>query len=273
VSWPAQAGSEKHLRLEVDADADGRADVLEETYSSGSGFSNTQVALTLAGSGARLEAEETFAFTAITAINPVPKELLDPRQRGALAWIEEALFGRICTTPDPSLAWLLDPTKSLTWIEGPPEMPGSYAMRLPARSVAGLLDVAYHEAKIDPDGEVWLFYAGDVHAYKELVELARQGDRVLLGTAHGVILTTPERSRHVWIYVYAGELDVKLRFPSIAGARIQGDMAIIMLKGWRRSAQVRINLKTGAISKLHEPSQKGTTRSSLVFGSWEAPSP
>ena len=270
--WQREGGTAR-LRLEVDVDGDGLVDVLEAERSYGSGFSSTDVHLTLGGSGTQLRAEEGFAFTAITAINPVSKELLDPCHRAALVWIEEALFPRICTAPDPSLAWLLAPTKRLSWIAGAPEIPGPYAIRIPAKRAAGLLDAAYVGEKIDPKGEVWLFYAGGVHAHREMVELARMGGRVLLGTAHGVILTNSQQSRHAWIYVYPGDGDVRLRSASIAGARIQGDMAIITLKGWRRPSQVRINLKTGAISTLHEPSQKGTTRSSLVFGGREAPSP
>lgn len=131
-SWPLDAGGNRYLRLEVDVDADGLADVLEATSSSGSGFESTSVQLTLGRAGVRLRADETFDFSAITAVNPVPRELLDPRHRAALPWIEEALFPRICASPDPSLAWLLDPKKRLTWIQGPPEMPDFYAVRLAA---------------------------------------------------------------------------------------------------------------------------------------------
>ncbi len=256
-----------HLRLEVDVNGDGLVDVLEVTRSLGSGFSSTDVQLTLGGSGVRLEAGEGFDFTAITAVSPVPKELLDPRHRAALGWIEEALFGRVCALPDPSLAWLLDPAKRLNWIPGPPGIPDPYAIRLPARRVARAIKEAYVPVeKLDLTGEAWLYYAGGVHAYPPAgqgpVELARQGDRVLLGTAHGVILTNPKRSRHAWIYVHAGNLGVKLRFPSIGSARLDGDTAIIRLIGYRlhpddslaerkatKSRQVRVNLKTGAISK------------------------
>lgn len=55
---------------------------------------------------------------------------------------------------------------------------------------------------------------------------------------------------------------MKLRFPSIGSARLDGDTAIIRLIGYRlhpddslaerkatKSRQVRVNLKTGAISK------------------------
>jgi hypothetical protein len=256
-SWP--------LRLEVDVDGDGVGDVLEAERSVGSGFSSTDVRLSLGGSGVRLEAEENFAFTAIVSINPVPKELLEPRHRGPLAWIEEALFSRVCASPDPSLAWLLDPKKRLTWTKGPPQIPAHYAIRLPAKDLAGspavLSTPPVSGGKPDPDGEFWLFYAGGVHTMNayQVVELARKGDRVLLGTAHGVILTNRDRSRHAWIYVYPGDGEVKLRLPSIAGARLEGDTAIITLN--RRGEpddsptsgkipkpiQVRVNLKTGAI--------------------------
>ncbi len=267
ASWTSK-GATRHLRLEVDVDGDGRSDLLEAESSSGSGFSGTVVHVTLRGSGTQLKAEESFDFTRITAVSPVPKELLNPRHRDPLAWIEEAIFDRICTTPDPSLAWLLKSTKRLTWIEGPPEMPGAYTIRLPARSLPGPLRVAsvppVSGGEFNLDGEVWLFYAGGVHtmnAYK-VVELARKGDRVLLGTAHGVILTDPERSKHVWIYVYPGDGEVKLRRPSIAGARLEGETAIITLDtpsldrdnprlGGKaaKPLQVRINLKTGSIAK------------------------
>lgn len=100
----------------------------------------------------------------------------------------------------------------------------------------------------------------------KLVELARRGSRVLLGTAHGVILTNPERSKHAWIYVYPGNGEFKLRFSSIAGAQLQGDTAIVTLnkntsldsnrlpdlpasRKQSKPLQVRINLTTGAILK------------------------
>ncbi|MGH6890835.1 MAG: hypothetical protein ACREEP_01115, partial [Dongiaceae bacterium] len=104
----------------------------------------------------------------------------------------------------------------------------------------------------------------------EPVELARQGDRVLLGTAHGVLLTNPKRSRPTWIYVYEGDLGMKLRLPSIGSARLNGDTAIIRLK-WprlvpddsspegerRETLQVRVNLNTGA-AEVAGVRQRGT---------------
>jgi hypothetical protein len=265
VSWPERAKSEKPLRFEVDVNGDGLTDVLEAESSCGSGACSTDVQLTLGGSGVKLEASEGFSFMSITTINRVPKELFDPRHRTALAWMEEALFGKVCAIADPSLAWLFDRAKRLFWIAGPPEIPHSYAIRLPARRLKGLpfrpADIVGGE--LDPDGEVWLSYAGHLHAglgkRAYPVELARMGDRVLLGMAHGVILTNPKRSRHAWIYVYPGDGEVRLRHPSIGGARLEGDTAMITLN--RRggpdgstargakpdSLQVRVDLTTGAI--------------------------
>lgn len=266
VSWPEQAEIDKPLRFEVDVNGDGLIDVLEAKSSCGSGACGKTVQLTLAGSGVKIEAGNEFSFMSMIATDPVPKELLNPRHRDTLAWIEDALFARFCTDPDPSLAWLLASQKQLSWIEGAPQMPTHYAMRVLARRVAGLPSVSNVPGEtIDPDRAVWLSYAGAVHtmnSYK-LVELARKGSRVLLGTAHGVILTNPERSRHAWIYVYPGDGEVKLRFPSIASARLQGDTAIISINRYlnadglpqlpgRKEAkplQVRIDLKTGAILK------------------------
>ncbi len=270
-SWPLDENGKRHLRLEVDVNDDGLADVLEATYSSGSGSGSTSVELTLGGGGDKLRAEETFDFSVITAVNPVPKELFDPRHHAGLAWIEEALFPRICESPDPSLAWLLDKTKRLTWIEGPPEMPGFYAIRLPARRLVGsvLAKLKDAEGPVDPDEEVWISYAGHVHAYPDRegrakpVLLAQEGDRVLLGTAHGVILTNSSRSKHAWIFVSEG--GDKLRNPSIAGARLRGDTAIVTLlkplfdsdspsteAEKTKQPQVRVNLKTGGVSRQQE---------------------
>lgn len=261
-SWSRDESGEEHLRLKVDVDADGLEDVLDVTSGSGSGFEGTSVQLTLGGSGTRLEAEEGFNFAEIVNFSPVPKELLDPHNRAALAWIEEALFDRICEAPDPSLAWLLDPTKRLTWTDGPPKMPGFYAIRLPVSRLAGSLREAAFagpgdvERVVDPGGEVWLAYAGHTHSYPgrdgraRPVGLAREGDRVLLGTAHGVILTDLKRSRHAWIYVFEGGGD-KLRNASIAGAHFDGDTAVIRLERSSDSnpSLVHINLTTGAVSK------------------------
>src|SRR3989344_5755593 len=70
-----------HLRLEVDVNGDGLVDVLEATDSLGSGFSSTNVQLTLGGSGVQLKSGEGFAFAAISALNPVPKELRSEERR------------------------------------------------------------------------------------------------------------------------------------------------------------------------------------------------
>lgn len=266
VSWPGPAESDKPLRLEVDVNGDGLIDLLKGESSCGSGACGKRVQLALAGSGVRLHASAEFSLLRVLEITPVPKELIDPRHLGPLTWIEEALFPRICTEPEPSLAWLLARQKRLDWIDGAPRMPTHYAMRVAARRVAGLRNVTNVAGEnIDRGGEVWLFYAGGVHTMNpdKLVELARKGDRVLLGTAHGVIFTNPERSKHAWIYVHSGNGESKLRFPSISGARLYEDTAIVTInrsgnaeglpqvpdRNLMNQVQVHINLNTGAILK------------------------
>jgi hypothetical protein len=230
--WP-HGDRGRHLRLELDVDRDDAVDVLEVFYDAGSGFSNKKAEFTLGENGVKLQAEAGLSFSTMTAIDAVPKELLGARHRAGLEWIEEALFDQICALPDPSLAWLLQPRKRLTWIEGPPELPDSYAIRLPAGRIAGLSLEAYMSGldtgnEIDPEGEVWLLYQGFHHAIRRTtpVELARQGDHVLLGTARGVILTNPRQSRHAWIYVSEGcHMAGMFRppIPCINAAHLQGE--------------------------------------------------
>jgi hypothetical protein len=81
------------------------------------------------------------------------------------------------------------------------------------------------------------------------VELARRGDQVLLGTSHGVILTDPQRTQHAWIYVSRGGGANKIRIPSIRGAEIKGNLAIIRLEEGTRAGPlvVRVDLTTGRL--------------------------
>ena len=232
----------RRVEYRTDVDGDGREDVLRLEGSHGSGGGLASAALSLA-SGETLEADFSYWYANMVSIIPVPKPLDETRHRGAAALIEEALFGTICTGPDPSLAWLLEPGGGLRWVEGPLVLPESYAFR--RRTSAG--------------GEEWVWYGGHNHAYRlgqgpnPPVELARKGQRVLLGTSHGVILTDPGRTRHAWIYVSTPPH--KLRWPSVRGARINGDTAVITLSdgdGYlerKGSRTARVNLATGAVSE------------------------
>jgi hypothetical protein len=230
-----------HLEYRTDVDGDGREDVLRVEDSRGSGGGLTSAVLTL-GTGETLAADFEYSYARIVAPSDVPTPLAEPRHRAARDLIEEALFHRICAAPDPSLEWLLrgDGDKALHWTPGPPVLPDTYVVR-----------------RAGADGEEWLWYGGHNHAYREGKgpvpprELARLGQRVLLGTPHGVILTDPGHTRHAWVYVSTPEH--KLRWPSVLGARLVGDTAVVRLSrgdGYLQdegSRTVRIDLTTGAV--------------------------
>lgn len=249
--WTSDDGGVRRFRQEQDVDGDGRSDTLEGEESSGSGFGLTSVRLVL-GSGERFKADFQYSFSSICQTVAVPPALLEARHQGARELMEEALFGRVCTQPDPSLAWLLEPRKHLRWIAGPSVLPDTYVLRRPGGDDV----ICEADGKPGRSGPHWLWYGGHNHAYRggegprEPVVLAQAGPRVLLGTPHGVILTDPRRSRHAWVYVSRGQH--KLRWPSVLKARIEGPIAVITLSrgdGYlveSGTREVRVNLETGA---------------------------
>ena len=103
----------------------------------------------------------------------------------------------------------------------------------------------------DEEQARWIVYAGHNHGEHGAEEpatmklLAVEGQKVLLGTKHGVVLTDPERSRHAWLYVFAG--GYKLRWASVLGARIQDGTAIVSIETREPGgpAEVRIDLESG----------------------------
>ncbi len=240
---PASADADGFRRLSyrTDVDGDGEQDVLRVEDSSGSGGGLTSAVLSL-GSGEVLEAGFDYWFSQIVWIGVVPKPLTEPRHRAAAELIEEALFRRVCQGPDPSLEWLLRPSAGLRWIDGPPVLPETYAFR-----------------RAGPEGEEWVWYGGHNHSHRlgqgphPPQELARAGERVLLGTSHGVILTDPGRRRHAWIHVSTPPH--KLRWPSVWGARLEGGTAVITLSegdGYLQqpgTRTTRVDLSTGAIEE------------------------
>jgi hypothetical protein len=244
---PAAADESGFRRLEhrVDVDGDGREDVLRVEDSSGSGGGLRTATLTL-GSGETLSAQDSYWYSEILSVHEVPGPLAAPRHRAARMLIEEALFPRICPGPDPSLAWLLRTPRRLDWIDGEPVLPETYAV--------------WREG---PRGQEWLWYGGHNHGYargqgpQAPRELARQGGRVLLGTSHGVILTDPGRGRHAWVYVATPPH--KLRFPSVLGARLAGDHAVVTLTRGdgsyvdKGTLEVRVDLTTGVVSEAAAP--------------------
>ena len=189
--------------------------------------------LTLTTRPAPLELAVDTSFSSIVASHPVPELLLRPGLAAARAAVEDVLFGRTCDGPDPSLAWLLETKHTLRWIPGAPVLPEAYAILRPGEGRGR---------------KVWTHYLGHNHRRGDGPvprELARKGDRALLGTAHGVILAEP--ARHAWIYVHRG--GQKLRFPTVASARFEGEVAAIelVLAQTGDAGTARVDLRTGAL--------------------------
>jgi hypothetical protein len=207
--------------------------------------------------------EREFSFYSMVHTMEVPASLRGPGRRRALELVEEALFGRICDRADPSLAWLLASRKRLLWIDGVPRVPASYTVRLAGSRLSALVkgNVALETAVFPLGGdELWITYAGGVHGAAPR-ELVREGEGVILGTAHGVIATDPRQSKHAWIYVHQDpEAKQKLRTPSILGARIHGPEVVIDVDPFfgpasdgrdvaRKAAfRVHVDLATGTVS-------------------------
>lgn len=238
-----EGGSKLHVARDVDGD--GVPDPLDAWDSSGSGGGATEIKLTLSRSGRVLKVEDCYSFESLSGVIVAPDAAVanQPIRR----FLEDALASVICDGLDPSFAWLRDSSHALHWISGPPRLSSNYMLfsTLPAdRVLAKNIECGSEDAT-----GVWLTYIGLNHGRgKDLSVghkpdvLARRDGRVLLGTAHGVLLTNEKRSRHAWIYVNENP-GHKLRFPSIKGARFDGDFAIITTS----SKIVRVNLTTGAL--------------------------
>lgn len=223
--WTLGTGGERELKSRIDVDGDGQPDDLIARRSFGSGSGETIVTLSLSKSGRRVEAREESDFYTMIAYMQVPDALAaNPEARRV---VEEALFPRLCESPDPSLAWLLEDRHRLRWETGPPELPGNYAVYSTRHNRA-----------------VWTYYLGMNHDRGGDAPrvLATRGDLVLLGTAHGVILTNPARTRHAWILV-TRKSEEKLRLPSVQGARFDGQTVVVETL----AGPVRIDLRNGSV--------------------------
>lgn len=242
-SDPEEGGEKLHVTRDVDGD--GVPDRLDAWDSSGSGGGMNAVKLTLSRTGRVLEVDDSYSFESLTGVIVAPDEAItDERIR---RFLEDALSRTICDGSDPSLAWLRDPSHALRFVPGPPRLPTSYLLF--STRPSDLARAADAEFGSDDAKAVWVSYLGSNHGRGNIHQmnqpprvLARSAGRVLLGTAHGVILTDDKRSRHAWLYVNE-EPGHKLRFPSIRRARFAGGVAVIETS----SGTVRVQLSTGAI--------------------------
>lgn len=222
-----------------DLDGDGRPDGLRITGEGGGSMeSGFDVELRLSTRKAPVTVELTTPFDRFVTEVPIPEALRGPERAAAREAVEDALFHTTCATADPSLAWLLDGAHRLRWHPGAPTMPETYAVPLKS-------------------GKAWVQSLGENHRRTArngdldgTFRLLDAGDSLkLLGTAHGVVLRDDKRDRYAWIFVQPG--GQKLRWPTIVGARFDGDSALIdvELAGADLRGLVRVELSSGRVEK------------------------
>lgn len=204
---------------------------------SGSGEGNDHIVLTLSRAG-RVDLDHTHSFAEMFRRFPIPVALQGAALRPAREAVAAVMSQTLCTTPDPSLRWLLREPHTLEWVAGPPR-----------------IDIPYY-VMIDESSAQWWVYAGHMHAYRPDSTLAHAepisdgAGRTLLPTAHGVVLV--ESDRHAWIYARASS-EGKLRWPSIGHLaseppdRVRIEHRTLLE---RERPPVVIDLATGAMTEV-----------------------
>ena len=243
----------------LDLDGDGKPDgVKSVNEGSGSGMSSVRIDVRLSSLPEPIEIAHHQTFYAFTGVVPVPPELLGPSRKAAREAVPARSPTLVCDKPDPSLAWLLESTHTLTWNAGRPVFPETYVLLSTDPAVlAKSRDWMTRESDEEPPmpEAVWLWYGGWNHRRsetdaerKDFRTLATQKDVQLLATAHGVVLVDTKKNRHAWIYVQHG--GQKLRMPTITGGKLTESEAVIdvRLGQVQKRGVVRVNVTTGAIA-------------------------
>ena len=240
----AGAGRALEIRAAENRELPGVDASVEE--SAGSGSATQGIRLRDTRSGQILQVDFTTPFDQMVSRFPVPEAI--PKDEGArwIRMIEALAFERVCDRPDPSLRWLLEPRQRPHWIEGRLEMPQTYAW-----------------LRTDPDRgrREWVQYLGANHARLgegeaagAFQEIARQGRRRLLRSAHGAVLVDDADVRHAWVYVHRG--GHKLRWPSVVGGTLEGDTVTLELGGDPMDPRKRIaqiDLASGRVEEWRVP--------------------
>jgi len=238
----------------TDLDGDGVEDPVEHSQG-GRTSDEVTVGLSKESEPRTFPVSLSLSSGAFLGFTPVPEGLRGRRHAALRRAVEDALFERICDAPDPSLQWLLDERHTLRWQPGRPKFPDTYTMYSEARELR-----AYAVDRWDPESKlpaaVWVTYLGHNHrrdrdtlnpTLKDFRVLHAREDLRLLASAHGVVLQDVPGKRHAWIWVTAG--GVKLRFPTIASARFDGDLARIVVSLGQVEAQswVQVRLADGEV--------------------------
>lgn len=219
-----------------DVDGDDIADSLHLHKSRDNAMSRAQGTLTQSASRDTVEISTTTSFFTMINIHIVPAELAGTDQTEARRLVEDALFDRVCSQPDPSLSWLLDLENTVAWREGRPALPGSYTVYFPEAPI-GLIPFigAWSELGLGSEHPVavWVEYSGATHAptshdLKSKASLLDNSFELLattsryrvLGTRHAVAILDVATGRYAWLYVFRG--GHKLLWRSVASATING---------------------------------------------------
>ena len=246
----------------TDLDGDGVVDPVEQSSGSWGVGDEITVHLSKESEPRTFSISRGGSSSGFLDYTPVPEGLSGRRQAALRKAVEDAVFEVICDGPEPSLEWLLEEQHALRWHPGRPKLPDYYVLYSEARGLrARAVDREDRRSKLP--GAVWVSYSGHNHRRtgcrggagaacreEELSTfrvLQSQGDLRLLGTAHGVVLQDIPGKRHAWIWVTAG--GVKLRFPTIASARFDGDHAriVVSLGQVETTSWVQVRLADGEV--------------------------
>lgn len=229
----AVALSQSPSTLAIDLDGDQVDELVEVSADVRIHFSRTGKTQTTS-----LTTERASSFTVEFALPWIPAS---PAREAALRFIEEARFRGVPIADAPDESWLrLQAQRSvkrgrpapLRWLAGPPVMPETWVLRTPT---------------------VWRLYLGQWHGWRkpEPWVAAEDGDRVVMATAHGLILTDAARSRHAWLYVLDQPVE-KLAAPTVGRVQLErGAVSFVFftneveapLQRW-----VRISLEDGSVT-------------------------
>ena len=261
--------------FEREIDGDGVVDVALLQKSGGSHASSIDGTLTLSATGEVIGLSSNTSFSSMINIHIVPPALVGNNRAAARLLAEDALFGVICSEPDPSMSRLLTMDGDIVWREGRPALPGTYTVYYPEAPV-GLIPFigAWSELGFDSGNPiaVWIEYLGGTHAprkedWKENIRLLDEGFEVLamtpryraLGTRHGVVAFDVATDRYAWIYVFNG--GHKLRWKSIENATIDGSEVTITVYikdlGARQMGTVTVDLYDGKYTEVWGPAAPG----------------
>lgn len=242
-----------------DINADGVKDSLTIECSSGSGFGGCDCTVKNGKTGERLEWSTFHCFCTITDVVLIPEGFGKPENLKFRLAVESHIRSEVRSTVDPSLAWILNGlithadhdedtavwrtftgrTDYTTGRFTAESLPPSYTIPLDGKALQAFCLIGYLDP-IDLHGgdEGWLYYGAQNHVSSFLPRNQPSGfpeptdtlgGKILLATAHGLVLQEKDRWSWVWItdHYLTGSPD-KLRFNSIQFAEFVNEDYVIL---------------------------------------------